>query len=128
MEVAAPIVCAIACSILADCRGRSALAWFFGGLFLNVLGIIILLVITDESEVEEHEDGQRKRTRKMEEQLRHERARRQELEREVEVARQRIDLHDQALGIESRPMNPAPPLDHRYTGPGYGGREPQIGV
>ena len=125
---AAPILCAIACSILADCRGRSALGWFFIGLFLNVIGIILLLVLGEENEESSRSEGQQKRTRKVEEQLRHERSRRQDLEREVEAARQRIDLHDQALGIETRPMNPPPPIDQRFSSPGSMGHEPQVGI
>ena len=47
-------------------------------------------------------------------QLRLERTRLEALEREVEDTRRRIALHDQALGIETRRLDPAPPPDRRY--------------
>ena len=32
----------IACPIIARSKGRSAVGWFFGGLFLGVIGLIIV--------------------------------------------------------------------------------------
>ena len=64
----------------------------------------------------------------MEEQLRSERQKREELERDLAQARQRIDLHDQALGIETRPLDPPAPVDERYLDGRGPAREPWIGA
>lgn len=115
MELA-PIVCALICAFIASGKDRSVVGWFFIGLFLNVLGLILAVVVEDLRDGSKAQSEQRSRARQMEEQLRQERQRRQELEREVAVARERIDLHDQALGIETRPLDPPPPVDPRYLG------------
>lgn len=86
-----------------------------------MLGVIIAFVLPDRREELEARGSQRDRTRRVEEELRQERSRREALEREMEVARQRIDMHDQALGIETRPLDPPAPRDPRYMEPGVDG-------
>ncbi|MFT7676917.1 MAG: hypothetical protein ACI8QC_000894 [Planctomycetota bacterium] len=110
-------VSAVACAILADKKGRSAIGWFFMGLFMPILGVILIAVIPDRNEEQTARGDQRDRTRRVEEELRQERSRREALEREVQVARERIDMHDQALGIETRPLDPPAPRDPRYMDP-----------
>lgn len=38
---------AIVCAVIAPSRGRSAVGWFFIGLLLSFLGIILLFVLPD---------------------------------------------------------------------------------
>ena len=43
------VVAVIVCPIIAHNKGRSAVGWFFGGLFLSGLGIIIISCLSDKS-------------------------------------------------------------------------------
>ncbi|MCK9309101.1 MAG: hypothetical protein M0P99_02380 [Candidatus Cloacimonetes bacterium] len=36
------VISMVACPIIASYKGRSAVGWFFGGLFLGLLGLIIV--------------------------------------------------------------------------------------
>lgn len=42
LSVVATVGSMIACPIIARSKGRSAVGWFFGGLFLGVIGLIIV--------------------------------------------------------------------------------------
>ena len=44
------IISMIACPIIAHGKGRSAIGWFFGGLFLGGIGLIIVACLSDKSE------------------------------------------------------------------------------
>ena len=43
------VVSTIACPIIAHNKGRSAFGWFFGGLFLGGLGLIIVCYLSDKN-------------------------------------------------------------------------------
>lgn len=43
------VVSTILCPIIAHKKGRSAVGWFFGGLFLNGLGLIIICCLSDKN-------------------------------------------------------------------------------
>lgn len=42
------VVSTIACPIIAHNKGRSAFGWFFGGLFLGGLGLIIVSCLSNK--------------------------------------------------------------------------------
>ena len=42
------IISTIACPIIASKKGRSALGWFFGGLFLGGIGLIIISCLPEK--------------------------------------------------------------------------------
>ena len=44
------VISMIACPIIAHKKGRSAVGWFFGGLFLGGIGLIIIACLSDKSE------------------------------------------------------------------------------
>ena len=44
------VVSMIICPIIAHNKGRSAFGWFFGGLFLGGIGIIIVACLSDKNE------------------------------------------------------------------------------
>ena len=43
------VISTIACPIIAHYKGRSAVGWFFGGLFLNGLGLIIVSCLSNKN-------------------------------------------------------------------------------
>lgn len=44
------VISMIACPIIAHKKGRSAVGWFFGGLFLGGIGLIIIACLSDKSD------------------------------------------------------------------------------
>ena len=44
------VISMIACPIIAHKKGRSAFGWFFGGLFLGGIGLIIVCCLSDKSD------------------------------------------------------------------------------
>ncbi|MBR1676237.1 MAG: hypothetical protein IJ706_02890 [Clostridia bacterium] len=43
------IISVILCPIIAHKKGRSAVGWFFGGLFLGGIGLIIIACLSDKN-------------------------------------------------------------------------------
>ena len=43
------LISVVACPVIAKEKNRSAVGWFFGGLFLGVIGIIIVACLPDLS-------------------------------------------------------------------------------
>lgn len=43
------VISTIACPIIAHSKGRSAVGWFFGGLFLGGIGLIIISCLSDNN-------------------------------------------------------------------------------
>lgn len=43
------VISMILCPIIAHGKGRSAVGWFFGGLFLGGIGLIIVACISDKN-------------------------------------------------------------------------------
>ena len=44
------VISTIACPIIAHKKGRSAVGWFFGGLLLGGIGLIIIACLSDKSD------------------------------------------------------------------------------
>ncbi len=94
------LVMGIACAILADTRGRSALAWFLLGFFFGCFALIGLFVIPDLKVQEEKERRLRMENRRLREQLRKDRA---IADQRYQEHVQRLSIHDRALGMDTRP-------------------------
>lgn len=43
------VISMILCPIIAHGKGRSAIGWFFGGLFLGGIGLIIVACLSDKN-------------------------------------------------------------------------------
>ena len=43
------VISVILCPIIAHSKGRSAVGWFFGGLFLGGIGLIIVACLSDKN-------------------------------------------------------------------------------
>lgn len=101
------LVFAIVCAALAPGRGRSPVGWFFLGLAIDCLALILVLLLPN---LKLEEDRRRRRegeTRKLREQLKKER----QVADERHLAHdQRIGAHDRALGLDtSGPTTALPP-------------------
>ena len=98
--------------MIASHKGRNAVGWFFGGLFLDVIGIIIVAVIANLKEQRARYQGALSERRRLREQLNIEKMRNQQFRGQ---AGQRLDMHDRAIGVDTRPSDapmpePASPI------------------
>ncbi len=87
------------CAAIASSKGRSTVGWFFAGFFGGLIGLIIILCLSnlkDEQRYREHAAAERRR---LNEQLRQERMKNESFRR---YAGSRIDAHDRALGVDTR--------------------------
>lgn len=96
----------IICAIIAANRGRSAVGWFFIGVFLSCIGLILVLALPDLKKEEERERRQKLENRRLREQLAKERQVADSRSHNVE---RRLGAHDEALGLDT--SNP-PELPH----------------
>lgn len=89
---------AIICAVIAADRGRSALAWFFVGLFLSCIGLILVLVVPNLKEERERQEMADLENRRLREQLNKERHVADQRHSQVE---RRLVEHDEALGVDT---------------------------
>ncbi|MEZ6038706.1 MAG: DUF4339 domain-containing protein [Planctomycetota bacterium] len=95
------LIWGVICAAIASNRGRSAAGWFFIGLFLQCIGLILVLVLPDLKVQEEREKRVRLENRRLREQLNNERQVADQRHQHVE---RRLGVHDEALGVDtSRP-------------------------
>lgn len=93
-------------AVVANNRGRSAAGWFFIGLALDCIGLVLVLALPDLKKQEEKERRQRLENRRLREQLAKERQVSDSRNTNVE---RRLGAHDEALGLDT--SNP-PELPH----------------
>lgn len=93
-----------ACAAIANSKGRSPVGWFFIGLLLGCIGLIIILCLSNENEVREKERIQEDMNRRLREQLRQEQMKIEALRAHTAA---RLDAHDSALGLNTRSAAPA---------------------
>lgn len=101
---------AIICAVIAADRGRSAVAWFFIGLFLSCFGLILVLVVPNLKEQEEREQRVSLENRRLREQLNKDRQVADQRQSQVE---RRLGAHDEALGLDTS----KPPQLHEASAP-----------
>ena len=104
----------IICAALAADKGRNPVGWFFIGFFLTCIGIVLVLVVSNLKEQERQIRGASDERRRLREQVRQERIKNESFRDTVD---QRLDTHDDALGIDTRPpVLPADRLTHDLAG------------
>ena len=112
------ILFGVLCAIIASKKGRSIPGWFFCGFFITVIGLVILLCLSNRNEEENHRNMAAMENQRLREQLRQERIK-GEAFREHTVAR--LDVQDNQLGVDTRA---AQSLTHQSAGtPGLLGME-----
>jgi hypothetical protein len=87
------------CAAVARAKGRHPIAWFFVGLLLGLIGLVLVLVVSNENDVEAERQHADRERRRLAEQLQQERLKNEVFRRH---AFSRLDAHDQALGLETR--------------------------
>jgi len=104
----------IVCAVMAPGRGRSAVGWFFIGVFTQCIGIILILLLPNLKVEEEKQRRRDEETRRLREQLKKER---QVADERHDVHRTRLGVHDRALGVDTSSAeaprltsSPPPPL------------------
>lgn len=98
-----------ACAAVASSRGRNPLGWFFIGLIGGCFALAVLFVIPDVKKETAARERERQRRRRLEEELMQERSKNQAFRGH---AGERLDRHDEALGLDTRSAAPglrAPP-------------------
>lgn len=84
---------------IASRKGRSVLAWFFGGFFLGVIGVVIVACLRNLKEEKAYREQTEHERRRLREQLHQERRKGEAFRK---YAAQRLDVHDNALGVDTR--------------------------
>ncbi|MBW8015374.1 MAG: hypothetical protein FVQ82_04245 [Planctomycetes bacterium] len=112
------------CAAIGSSKGRSAIGWFFVGFFLGIIGLIIACVASNVKDARQKEIEMQNEQRRLREQLRQERIKNDQFRNH---AQQRLDKHDDALGIETRSIQELPDIDTREKlNDGYIPIEPTI--
>jgi hypothetical protein len=124
----------IACALIAQNRGRSAVGWFFIGAITVCIGLILVLVLPDLKVQQERERRLADENRRLREKLKKDRMIADE--RHAEISR-RVGAHDVALGVDTSspvagalpgaaPGYPPPPRPAEYAA--SAGTSPHHGV
>lgn len=93
------LILGLVSAAIASSKGRSVVGWFFiGGLF-GLLPIIILLVLPNLKDEKSYRDHSDRENRRLREQLYQERVKNESFRQH---ATDRIDSHDQHLGLDTR--------------------------
>ena len=99
------IVFATVTAMIASSKGRNAVGWFFGGFFLGLIGIIIVAVLPNLKKQREQEAQIARENRRLREQVKQERIKNEAFRR---FTAGRLDVHDQALGLDTRTAQALP--------------------
>ena len=94
-----------AVAAIAHGKGRSPVGWFFVGFLLGIIGLVIVLVVSNVNQEKYLRARQDEENRRLREQLRQERIKHETLR---EYAMRRLDAHDGALGMDTRSLQALP--------------------
>jgi len=101
------VITGIIAAAIASSKGRTPVGWFFAGFFLSLIGVIIVACLSNLKEEQAHRDHQNRENRRLREQLRQERLK-------AEAFRQhtfnRLDAHDEQLGVDTKQTYAALPM------------------
>ncbi len=99
------VICGGIAAMIASHKGRNAAGWFFGGFFLQLIGIIIVAVLPNLNDKKAERERLERENRLLRERLHQEQVKSEAFRQH---ATKRLDLHDESLGIDTREA--APPL------------------
>jgi len=92
------ILFGILCAVLASARGRNPAGWFIVGLFLQCVGLVVLIVMPDLTKEQEKVSDLRTKNRRLREQAK---ADRLMAEQRHLATQERLDAHDKELKIDT---------------------------
>jgi hypothetical protein len=99
-------------ALIANSKGRNPVGWFFIGFIIGIIGLIIVLCMSNLNEERQYREQQAEENRRLREKLRQEQMKLESLR--VHTS-ERLDSHDKALGMETR-RTTAPSLGYDYGG------------
>jgi hypothetical protein len=105
MQMLILLIFAAIVAIIASSKGRSPIGWFFIGFFTNIIGLILILVLSDLKEEQAQRMRVEQENRRLREQLRQERLKQESFR---EYAQRRLDVHDDQLGVDTRTLTALP--------------------
>lgn len=94
-----------ATAAIASSKGRNTVGWFFAGFLIDCIALVIILCLSNLKEEEakwRRAEGERRRLR---EQLKQERLKTEAFHGHVQG---RLDVHDEALGLDTRQLTGKP--------------------
>jgi hypothetical protein len=103
----------IVTALIASAKGRNVPGWFFGGFFIDIIAIIIVACLSNLKEEKSRWQSNEMQQRRIREQLRRERLKNEALR---QYSMQRLDAHDQILGVDTRSGMALPGGDPFYAG------------
>jgi hypothetical protein len=118
------LVFAIICAAIASSKGRSVVGWFFVGLLADLIGLIIILCMSNLKEQQAYREATAREQHRLREQLRQEQMKTESFRRYTMT---RLDTHDEALGLDTRTAtalpgsNPGNPMLAGGQGPALNG-------
>lgn len=92
-------------SLIAYYKGRNMFGWFFGGFFLNVLGIILVAVLPNLKEQQAQREHMENENRRLKERLKQEQVKSESFRKH---ALSRLDAHDAHLGLDTKQVTALP--------------------
>jgi len=102
------LICGGIAAAVASQKGRSPVAWFFGGFFLGLIGLVIVACLPNLKEQEAHRRRLESESRRLREQLRQERLK---SEAYRQYSSGRLDAHDAALDMDTRSARALPGVE-----------------
>jgi hypothetical protein len=92
------------CAVIANSKGRNSLGWFFCGFFFTIIGLIIIVAVSNLKEEQERAKAQLDMTRRLLEQRKRDQQKIENLQRH---ALSRLQMHDEILGIDTEAKAPS---------------------
>jgi hypothetical protein len=102
LNIVIMLICAVGSCLIARSKGRNQIGWFFGGFFLGLIGLVIILCMSNLNEEKAKHDHLLNEQRRLREQLRQERMRNQSFQ---DYTNNRLDVHDERQNIDTRSAN-----------------------
>ncbi len=97
------LVFAVITACIASHKGRNVVGWFFIGLFTELIGLIIILCLSNRKVEEARLQAADTERRRLREQIRQERLKSEAYRQHVG---QRLDTHDRVLDVDTRSTQP----------------------
>ncbi|MFW5845150.1 MAG: hypothetical protein ACOCXJ_02890 [Planctomycetota bacterium] len=113
----------VVCALIARSKGRTPVGWFFLGVLLSWIGIILVAVLPDLKQQKVKERRLQRENRRLREQMRKDRM---VNKRRMQRMEQRIDAHDQVAGIDTVPGRRPEQIGHAEAAAAFDADEDEL--